>query len=91
MAKGRNVSIHRSVSSPRRIVIRKVSKPFHNPFIRAEGLNPVRTYEADVMEGKQKKEHLTGVAFANQSVVRQVSHHAMVRGHGQLPVRGRSR
>lgn len=71
-----------------RIQVTKVSEPFVNPFIQAPGMNPVRTYEADVYRNGKKVETLTGVVFADQGLNDQLQHHASVRGLGLLPVYG---
>lgn len=64
-----------------------VSKPYRNPLILSKNLNPVRSYVAVVIVDGRIGERLTGVIFHNQTAKGQIQHHALVRGHGQLPVK----
>ena len=73
----------------RKIVVNDISKPYENPFIRSPRLNPIRKYDADVVEDGRTKEKLTGVIFANQKPSEQIKHHALLRGHGDIPIEGK--
>jgi hypothetical protein len=70
------------------IYVRMVSEPYNNPLILAPGLNPIRTYEADVYRNGRRVEILTGILFANQGLNAQLQHHASLRGLGLLAVFG---
>ena len=63
--------------------------PYRNPLMTGNAdkkLNPVTEYKAIVVKDGKVVETLTGVAFADQPVRERVQHHAMLHGHGKIPV-----